>query len=698
MALINTLRNKFGKIVVAAVAISILAFVLADLLGPNSTLLGGNNTSVGEIAGQEIDQKDYNYRVELLKARYGNPGESQMAFVRNAAWDGLISDIAFKNEFEALGLDVSNEELVDMVQGRNIDPSIRQQFSDPTTGEFDVERVIATLNQIGSLPAEQRLQWESYERDLKLGRLRVKYDNLFGLTNYVTKDEAKAFYEEQTATAEVNYLYVPFYTVNDSLANPTDAQLQAYLNAHAEDYQVEEGRSLSYVSFDIQPSGEDSVEFNANMDQLKAEFNRRTDDSLFAKITTDGNVFFDKYSTGKLPNLLQLDVESLAQGQVRGPFYENGKYVLYKISAIEEDTVFAAKARHILFKWTDTSDEEKAKAKKEAEKILREIRNGADFAEMAKEHGTDGTAARGGDLGWGTQGSTWVSAFETPIFERTTAGLINNVIESEFGYHIIEVTTPKTNKAYKVATIEQEMIASETTREKIYRDADVFAYNSGNLDEFTANAEEGGLVVYTADKIDKNAIAVNNLGGAREIVRWAYNDASIGDVSTVFDLDNAYVVALLTGETDEGNAKLADVRNEILVKVKNELKTDYIKGKLDTSLSSLDEMASTYGADANVYSSSDLKFNSNSLPSVGYSPISVGVAFSLNVGEKSQPFATDNGVVIMELNNLTSAPEIADYANYKTQKQQNASSAASRNVMEAIKDFANIEDKRYKFY
>ena len=687
-----------GKFVVAAVAIAILSFVLADLLGPNSSLLGGNSNTIGEVANQEIDAQEYSQRIDLLKARYGNPGESQMAFVRNAAWDGLIVDIAFKSEFDALGLMVTNDELVDMVQGRNIDPGIRQQFTNPETGEFNVDQVITTLKSIGSLPPSQRAQWENYERDLKLGRLRVKYDNLMGLSAYVTADEAKSVYEAQNAIAEVKYLYVPFYTVGDSLAEVSDSQLQDYLDEHEEDFQAEESKSVSYVNYEIKPSHDDTIAFNENMTALKEEFRQAKDDSVFAKINTDGNVFFNRYIVGQLPNLLKLNADNLMEGDVRGPYYESGRYKLYKISEELEDTVFSAKARHILFKGADESEEEKAKAKKEAEKVLRELRNGADFAEKAKEFGKDGTAARGGDLGWGTEGSTWVPKFETAVFAKTEAGLINKVVETEFGYHIIEVTSPKTNKAFKVASIEQEMFASEVTREIAYRKADLFAFNSGNYDEFIENAQKDTLTVLTADKIDKNATNINNLSGAREIVRWMYNDASVGEVSKIFELDDHYVVAVLTGETEKGVADLESVRNEVTVKVKNLLKADQIINKLKGLNGSLDEIAGAYGEDANVYSSSDLKLNSNSLPSVGFSPKAVGKAFSLNPGETSEAFSTDNGIVVMELVNFTAAPEIADYTSYKTQQVQAAQSRVSVNVMEAVKKFANIEDYRYKFY
>ena len=346
----------------------------------------------------------------------------------------------------------------------------------------------------------------------------------------------------------------------------------------------------------------------------------------------------------------------------------------------------------------DDSDAEKAKAKREAEKVLRELKSGADFAEKAREFGKDGTASRGGDLGWGTEGSTWVPKFEEPVFARTTAGLINRVIETEFGYHIIEVTAPKTNKAFKIASIELEMYASEETREGVYRRADLFAFNSGNYDEFTANAEKDTLTVSSAEKIDKNARNINNLSGAREIVRWMYNDASVGEVSKIFELDDSYVVAVFTGEAEEGDATLEDVRNEVNIKVKNQLKADQVINTLSGLSGTLDEIADGYGTDASVFTNSDLKFNSNSLPSVGFSPKAVGKAFSLSPGERSEPFSTDNGIVIMELINFTDAPEIADYTTYKTQKIQTDQSRVSINVLEAVKKFADIEDYRYKFY
>jgi peptidyl-prolyl cis-trans isomerase D len=76
----------------------------------------------------------------------------------------------------------------------------------------------------------------------------------------------------------------------------------------------------------------------------------------------------------------------------------------------------------------------------------------------------------------------------------------------------------------------------------------------------------------------------------------------------------------------------------------------------------------------------------------------VGVAFSLENGKRSAPVAGENGVLIIETQNKTIAPSIQDFSAYKLPVQQNQQSRSSFGIVEAIKENANIVDKRYKFY
>jgi len=84
-------------------------------------------------------------------------------------------------------------------------------------------------------------------------------------------------------------------------------------------------------------------------------------------------------------------------------------------------------------------------SKKLAEDVLGQIKNGANFEEMAKKYGEDGTSANGGDLGWFAKGKM-VPEFEEAAFKLNKGELAPELVQTEFGYHIIKVEDKKTEK------------------------------------------------------------------------------------------------------------------------------------------------------------------------------------------------------------------------------------------------------------
>ena len=164
------------------------------------------------------------------------------------------------------------------------------------------------------------------------------------------------------------------------------------------------------------------------------------------------------------------------------------------------------------------------------------------------------------------------------------------------------------------------------------------------------------------------------------------------------ELEDQYIVVTLTKITEEGYASLEDIRDQIVPKVENEKKGAFIVDRLKGMTGTLEEISESYGPDARVYSSSDLKFSTNSLPTVGFAPTAIGKAFSLESGQRSEPVKEENGVLIIEMLNMTQAPEIADYSTYKNQLEQRISGRASYNAGEAIKENADINDLRYRFF
>ncbi len=704
MSLIGKIREKTA-LIVGAVAIGLTMFVVGgDLLsGSGGQILGGPDTTVGEIAGQEVSQDEYLQEINEQKANFAlrsqrQPSEQEMTSIRQQAWNKLIAEKAFGQQFRKLGITVTERELIDMVQGNNIDPGIRQSFTDPNTGEFDRNQLLNYLQALPQLQPDQQISWQLYEQNLRDARERLKYDNLLIAGNYVTQEEAKRQYEAENKVAEVEYLYVPYYAVGDSAVNVTDAELQSYLDNHQEEYEVEESRAIQFVRFPIVPSEIDTEDFTAELEELKLDFAEATNDSTFAVIQSDpvsGGAPYQSFNPGNLPGSLADSASSMTEGSVYGPFTQGEVYTLYKVDEIYEDTISYARASHILIKTDDSRTE--AEARTEAQGLLNQLRNGADFAELAREHSEDGSSAQGGDLGWFSEGQM-VTPFEDAVFGQSEIGLIRRLIKTDYGYHIITVAEAATNQAYKVAVVERELYPSDQTRDEAFREADLFASEIDGTDSFNSRANQDSLDMREAENIQKNAQTVTGLTNARQVVQWAFRDASVGDISEVFELEDAYVVAVLTGKAEEGSAKLADVRPEVEAKVKAKKKGDVIVEKINGLSGSLQEIADAYGTDANVYSSSDLKFSTNTLPNVGFAPEAVGKAFSMESGQVSEPITTENGVVIIKLNALTEAPEIADYATYKDQLQQQRGSRVAFNIAEAVEESADIEDERYKFY
>jgi peptidyl-prolyl cis-trans isomerase D len=141
MALINKIRERSG-LAIGLVAIAMGFFIVGtDILGPNSAILGKNKTDVGEIAGETIEREQYQNQIDQLKYNYTvnygrNPSENEMYSLRQQAWDYLIVKIAFQDQYDELGIEVTEDEQWDMVQGNNVAFEIKQAFSDPATGEF----------------------------------------------------------------------------------------------------------------------------------------------------------------------------------------------------------------------------------------------------------------------------------------------------------------------------------------------------------------------------------------------------------------------------------------------------------------------------------------------------------------------------------------------------------------------------------
>lgn len=698
MAIITKIREKSG-VAILIVAIAMIAFILgADFLS-GSSRGGARGQIVGEIDGKEIDQTTFMQQVENAKNEFarisGQPPQEEQ--LRQSEWNRMVFNYAYMPQLNDLGINVTPEELNDLLVGNNLSPIVQQNFP----GEQGKQYLSAVLN--GQVPGTEVLA-QYLRKEVRQARLLEKYQNLFDKTAYATTAEAKRQYVDENTKADITYLSIPYSSVPDSAVNVTEGMIKDYYDEHSELYEAEANRELKFITVSRKPTLEDEKEARVAIAELITEFQRTENDTPYVTSQSDAvgvNSNFTIANPKSAPR--GLDFSTLEEGKVYGPFKEGESLKIYKVTEIKDDTLSWMRASHILFKPKIQGNEESlAEAETKAKEVLAQIKSGADFAEMAKEHGSDGTKNTGGDLGWFQDGAM-VGEFNEAVLKATRTGLLSKLVKTSFGYHIIDVTETKTmeNKLAVLASIQEDITASEKTDNIAYGKIGVYAgfTNSSKGEEFEAKVLADSVMLNQALRVGKEARSLNNIRdkGVRTVVQWAYEeDRSVGDVSKVFELENSYLIAVLVGKSDKGVASFNKVKAQARAAAMKKVKGEYILNKLKTLSGSLEERKNAYGQGATVATKNGLTLDQLSLGS-GFAPKSVGAIAKLKEGGTSEPILDENGVAIIMLNKLTTPVETADYTTYRD-KLVNKRNQNYLKLKLAIEEFAEVEDYLYKIY
>ena len=208
------------------------------------------------------------------------------------------------------------------------------------------------------------------------------------------------------------------------------------------------------IEFPADPTQQDINDTKERADKVIELLNKGSDFSKIAIASSGGANALEGGDMGwrninELPTLFSELVEDKAKGTVLGPIRTGLGFSIIKINDIRGRQVVEieeVKSRHILIAPTIILSE--AKAQEMLKDIREKIISGeAEFADMAKEHSTDGTAARGGDLGWA----------DPKIYDKKFSGVlasldineISQPFRSSFGWHIAELTGRRTLDATK---------------------------------------------------------------------------------------------------------------------------------------------------------------------------------------------------------------------------------------------------------
>lgn len=711
MALIGKIRQK-SWLVVVIILIALVLFILSDKL-----FFGGSSQQkqvIGTVNGTEMEYIKFNQKFEFEQAQArsqkqdGKLQDYEVKQIRDRVWQQFVIENTVLLEAKKLGLAVTNAELVDMVQGNNILEDIKRNFTDPATNQFNRDRLIQYLKAIDNPdPKNEQLQsmkamWQNFEKNLPDYRLQEKYSELFTKSIYVTKAELEKSHVSNNTKSVVKYVYVPYSSIIDTSVKVSDEQAKAYFNANKHKYKVPEDLAvIDYVEFSFRPSAEDSAKAKSDIDNLVQKFQETTNDSSFVNTNSNGDNNISLVKPSELPVQLTSQVANPEVGKVYGPFMDFNGYRLYKLGSLKEDELYNIKASHILFKPADTSAASLAIAKQQALDVLNRLKKGENFEALARQYSTDeGSKSQGGDLGVFTE-KQMVPEFNDAVFKKGTVGLLPELVKTQFGYHIIKITEPKSkSKKQIVYSIQKNIKASSQTLDRVVNLARSFKQQlseSKDIQAVLTKPEFKGFSAMTKVQVTKNSGYVGGLPNPDEIVRWAFNsETDLKDVKD-FRLSGSSVVAILVNQKKKGSADFEDVKEEVLPQARNEAKGDQIIAKIkQLNAKSLQDLGNAYGAQANFKDADTITLNSNL--SNNYDVVAVGKIVGLKVGKKLEATKAENGVLVAEKISEVPAQPLADYTILKQGAKQSLMYKTSNGVNEALKEILKVEDNRYQFY
>jgi peptidyl-prolyl cis-trans isomerase D len=695
MAVIGKIREK-STLLLIIIGLAMLAFILGDIFSSGNSIFGGNETNVGEIAGRDIDGKDFENKVQIeinkFQEREKRPVDDATKYsIRERVWNNLLRDYVFGDQFKELGLDVSPEELYDMFAGNNPHEAVIQSFTDPNTGQFNRNAVINTIKNIDNLDPQQKQEWLDFEKALKEQRKIDKYNSLIKKGLYTTHFELKNYYTDRNRSFNIKWVGKRFVEIPDSTIEVTDSEAKEYYSNNLDEFEREETRVIEFVTFEVRPSDDDREAAKKEILDIKKEFAETEDDSTYLRVNfpKEANITLLSKETAETPEdsaLFEMEEKSIV-----GPTLSDGVYKLVKVmkKLTQPDSV---KARHILIK-PDQIGYQAAFAKADSLKKLVENKE-ADFAQLAMQNSEDqGSAIQGGDLGWFTTGRM-VPQFENACFFGKTGDI--TTATSEFGIHIIEIQEQAgATEKVLIGEISREVLPGTETYEKAFAEANQFAINNSTPEAFDEAAkkiaETNPLREAVLTKEDRQILDIES---SRSLVKWAYSNEQ-GKVSNAEQFENTFVVAKIKVASDEGTAPFDKVIDDARLGALNEKKAKMILEQLG-NVSSVDEAAQKLGKQ--VEDAQNVQFANYAITGIGTEPAVLGKIFRMEVGQTSKPIKGNNGVFIVYVYNDVHAPEKTDFSDIKSTIEGQLDSRVNFGVFEALKEKANVEDNRYKFY
>lgn len=408
-------------------------------------------------------------------------------------------------------------------------------------------------------------------------------------------------------------------------------------------------------------------EFHRRNDKVKVDYVAFNPGNLQSKIAVSADEIQKFYSSNKsqfnIPEKRSFDLLIADEAKI-GATMQSSDEELRKMYNSNQDrfrTPERVRVRHILVKTQDKPKEDVPKLEAKANDLLKQIRGGGDFAELARKNSEDpGSAAKGGDLDWVTRGQT-VPNFENAAFSLKPKE-ISNVIKTEYGFHILQVMEKENAHLRPFEEVKADL-ATEGKKEAVYQRMQTSLEQARG--ELVKNPQQAQQI---AAKYNLTFVKADKVGGGDSIPEVGTNAELMGTVAGLKQGEVSQVIQVgpsklaiteLTGITPPRPAELTEVGTQIRERLSADKAQQLQKQKMEEATAKLKaaggNLAAAGKAVGGQVKSTQLFTQDGAADGIG--PASyLGEAFAKPVGGVIGPFNVGNQVFLAKIAEKQSAP------------------------------------------
>ena len=660
MAVLETIRVKFGIVITVLIAVALLSFIIDPTTLQSVSSSMSSKYDVGKIDGKSVSYTDFQAEVDrfttINEITTGSSvqNEEQQIAVRNAAWQALVDQYLVLKNAKKAGFNVGKEEMVAILSGEIDSPVFTQNptFYDEN-GVFSKERVLEFKSYVDTDETGRlKMFWDYLQNTAMTQEYYEKYMSLFTQSNIVNPLMLAEQIAENNNTFNVEFVMLPYGYAKDSTIVVSDKEIRDYYNAHKKFYKQQASRDIEYVVFEVVPSADDVAAANKALIDVYDEFASTDNMKSFLLANSDRQYDAHWYKEGELNSVAKV-VNDYAFGKDKGVSEVlSNDNTFYAVRVMEEAVV----PEEIQVKFAPANSEN-----------VDSLLNAAE--------------------------PQWIP--QTPGYEDVmTAKKGSKVTINGLVFQVLDTKDAVARK--RVAILEKNAVAGKETVNEYYSKANTFATKTaGKYENFKKTAEEEGVYAHPVNKMLESADRLGSVEDTKEVTRWAF-EAKKGQASNIITVNNNYFIsAALKGIHEEGYTPVEEVASQISNRLYNEKRAEKKAAEVAEKIAGLEDMAAIAEALGTTVSTKEgVAFSS--LTSQGLDPKFIGAASVAEDGKICGPVAGNIGVYVYKVTGReTGAFFTEDDAKARDAQMTQYS---TQMLVPTMMEDADVKDNRARFF